>query len=337
MPQIDPLMRLESISKFYPISNVPLLRRAGFIHAVERVNLEIHSDEVVGLVGESGCGKTTLGRLIVQLTEPSAGRLLFKGSDLSTLQGSAAQKVRRDIQMIFQDPLGSLNPRQTIGSILRTPLLVHQLATPRDVDARVIDLLARVGLPPETANRWPVQLSGGQQQRIGIARALSLKPELIVADEPISSLDVSIQAQIINLLKSLKRSYQLSMLFISHDLSAVRHISQRVGVMYLGQVVELAGRDELFDNPLHPYTRALLSAVPVPNPRVQLSRTRVVLEGEVPSPANPPPSCRFHTRCPIAEFPLCRDEEPEFRTVVSGHQVACHMVPSVGSKANGSE
>lgn len=321
MLQTEPLLRIEDLSKFYPIAS-GFSRNKGFVRAVEHVNLEIFPNEVFGLVGESGCGKTTLGRLIVRLVEPSGGRILFKGKDLTRARDLSD---RRQVQMIFQDPLGSLNPRQTVGTILRTPLLVHKLAPPRMVDDQVTELLAQVGLLPETAMRFPVQLSGGQQQRVGIARALSLRPELVVADEPISSLDVSIQAQIINLLKSLQRQYNLSMLFISHDLSVVRHISQRIGVMYLGKMVELAPRDELYSNPLHPYTRALLSAVPVPDPRSEAHRTRIVLKGELPSPSNPPSGCRFHTRCPIAQFPFCREKEPELRVIASGHQVACHL------------
>jgi oligopeptide/dipeptide ABC transporter ATP-binding protein len=322
MLRTDPLLSIRDVSKFYPMSGGSFLGRKVFVRAVERVNLEIYPNEVFGLVGESGCGKTTLGRLIVRLIEPSQGHLFFKGTDLAAHRDTTN---RREIQMIFQDPLGSLNPRQSVGTILGTPLLVHQLASTETVKGQVANLLSQVGLPPETARRWPVQLSGGQQQRVGIARALSLRPDLVVADEPISSLDVSIQAQILNLLKSLQRQYQLSMLFVSHDLSVVRHISQRVGVMYLGKIVELASRDELYSNPRHPYTSALLSAVPVPNPRSESHRARIVLKGDLPSPSNPPTGCRFHTRCPVAQFPLCREKEPEIRMIAQGHQVACHL------------
>ena len=320
------IVQVQQVSKFFDVSRGLLSRRGGQVRAVDGVSFDICSNETLGLVGESGCGKTTLGRLIVRLIKPSKGQILYKGTNIFDLRGEDSKRIRREIQMIFQDPLGSLNPRKTIGHSLKTPLLVHGLASRNEVEDRVVELLQQVGLSPDTLRRWPVQLSGGQQQRIVIARALLLQPELIVADEPISSADVSIQAQLINLLRRLQREYNLSMLFISHDLSMVRHISNRVAVMYLGKIVELANRDELYGNPLHPYTKALLSAVPVPKPALERKRERIILKGDVPSPANPPSGCYFHTRCPIMQRPICVEEEPGLRDVGEGHWVACHLV-----------
>jgi oligopeptide transport system ATP-binding protein len=294
------------------------------VRAVDGISFDVHKGETLGLVGESGCGKSTTGRTIIQLYRPTSGEVDFDGVNLVTLKGEDLRKMRRKMQMIFQDPYASLNPRMTVGEIVGEALVVHHVATGRDVEQRVEHLLELVGLNPSFANRFPHEFSGGQRQRIGVARALALQPSFIVCDEPISALDVSIQAQVVNLLEELQDQFNLTYLFIAHDLSMVRHISDRVAVMYLGVIVELASRNEIYLSPLHPYTQALLSAVPIPDPFAEAQRKRVILEGDVPSPVNPPSGCRFRTRCPIAK-PRCAESRPEFRELKPGHFVACHF------------
>jgi oligopeptide transport system ATP-binding protein len=300
-------------------------RQVGAVQAVDGVSFDVLSGETLGLVGESGCGKTTAGRTILQLYRPTAGHVYFDGVDLTELKGEALRQMRRRMQMIFQDPFASLNPRMPVSRIIGEPLRAHNLTSKKEREERVKDLLDIVQLNPRFINRYPHEFSGGQRQRIGIARALASNPEFIVCDEPISALDVSIQAQVVNLLEDLQADLGLTYLFIAHDLSMVRHICTRVAVMYLGKIVELAEKNALYDRPLHPYTQALLSAVPVPDPEVERQRRRVVLEGDVPSPVAPPQGCNFNTRCPVAEA-ICREEDPEWRDVGGGRFVACHLV-----------
>jgi oligopeptide/dipeptide ABC transporter ATP-binding protein len=319
------LLDVRDLVMHFPLTQgVIFQRKVGAVRAVDGLSFTIRKGETLGLVGESGCGKSTAGRAILQLYRPTSGTVQFEGVELTRLKGEALRKMRRQVQMIFQDPYASLNPRMTVGSIIGEPLDIHGLARGRDKQQRVEELLRVVGLNPYFANRYPHEFSGGQRQRIGIARALAVNPSFIVCDEPISALDVSIQAQIINLLEELQDEFGLTYLFIAHDLSVVRHISDRIAVMYLGKIVELADRLELYEQPLHPYTKALLSAVPIPDPTIERKRERIILTGDVPSPVNPPPGCRFHTRCPLADT-ICREQEPEFREVTPGHWAACHF------------
>ena len=326
MTSREVLLRVENLVKHFPITQGILFQRqVGAVHAVDGVSFNIHRSETLGLVGESGCGKTTTGRTILQLYRPTSGSVIFGDTDLVQLKGEELRKIRRKIQMIFQDPYASLNPRMTVGEIIGEPLVIHKVSQGKAVEERVNQLLELVGLDPTFENRYPHEFSGGQRQRIGVARALALQPELIVCDEPISALDVSIQAQVVNLLEDLQKQFNLTYLFIAHDLSMVRHISNRVAVMYLGIIVELASRVELYSNPLHPYTQALLSAVPIPDPVIEEKRKRTILKGDVPSPVNPPSGCRFRTRCPIAKA-ICAEERPEWREVKPDHFAACHFV-----------
>jgi oligopeptide transport system ATP-binding protein len=322
----EPLLEVRDLVKHFPVGGGLFTKPRGLIRAVDGVSFTIRRGETLGLVGESGCGKTTTGRCILQLERPTSGRVIFDGRDLTGLDDAALREVRRRVQVIFQDPYSSLNPRMTVGQIVAEPLRVHRIVTDRAArEARVRGLLGEVGLLPQHAHRYPHQLSGGQRQRVGIARALAMEPSLIVCDEPVSALDVSIQAQIINLLGDLQAELGLTYLFVAHDLSVVRHISDRVAVMYLGRIVELADRQALYDDPLHPYTRALLSAVPIPDPVVEARREHLVLRGEVPSPLNPPAGCVFHPRCPMA-IAECSRTVPELREVRPGHRAACIRV-----------
>jgi len=323
----EPLVHIENLKKHFPIRRgIIFQRQVGAVQAVDGVSFDIHRGETMGLVGESGCGKSTTGRTMLRLYPPTGGSVLFGGKDIFKSNGRDLLAIRRQAQMIFQDPYASLNPRWTVNAIVGEPLWVHGLAKGRAQTERVQELLKLVGLNPMYVNRYPHEFSGGQRQRIGVARALASDPEFIICDEPISALDVSIQAQVVNLLEDLQNKLGLTYLFIAHDLSMVRHICDRVAVMYLGKIVELAPKDELYSNPLHPYTQALLSAVPVPDPKAERQRQRIILTGDVPSPVNPPSGCRFHTRCPIAQS-VCSEQEPEWRdpTVSGGHWVACHL------------
>ena len=322
----DALLQVDGLVKHFPVGGGLIGAPAGMVKAIDGVDFSIRRGETLGLVGESGCGKTTTGRCILQLERATRGRIVFEGADITGMTQAELRSVRRRMQVIFQDPYSSLNPRMSIGEILAEPLKVHGIVRDRrQREERVQELLGQVGLLAQHARRYPHQLSGGQRQRVGIARALAMEPALIVCDEPVSALDVSIQAQIINLLEDLQAKYHLTYLFIAHDLSVVRHISDRVAVMYLGKIVELADRTALYEEPLHPYTRALLSAVPIPDPGLESGRERMVLRGEVPSPLNPPSGCVFHPRCPVAES-RCSAEIPPLREIRPGHWAACHLV-----------
>ena len=318
-----PLVEIIDAVKHFPITGGVFLREVARVRAVDGVSLTIKKGETLGLVGESGCGKSTLGRLILRLEEPTAGQVLFEGEDILKFNSTKLRDLRQEMQIIFQDPFSSLNPRKNVAQVIGEPLLVQGIISRKERYNRVLELMEEVGLKREQMRRFPHQFSGGQRQRIGVARALALNPKLIICDEAVSALDVSIQAQVINLLQDLQEKFDLTYLFISHDLSVVEHISDRVAVMYLGLIVESAGSDELYTNPLHPYTQALLSSSPVPDPKAE--RKRTVLLGDVPSPIDPPPGCRFHTRCPLVED-VCRREMPEMRELQSEHFVACHLV-----------
>jgi len=320
------LLEVRNLKMYFPITQGILIQRhVGDIKAVDGITFNVHQGETLGLVGESGCGKSTTGRAILQLYRPTAGDAIFDGVSLPSLKVEPLRRIRRRMQMIFQDPYASLNPRMTVGNIVGEPLEVHNILPRRERRARVQELLEIVGLNPYFVNRYPHEFSGGQRQRIGVARALAVQPDFIVCDEPISALDVSIQAQIINLLEDLQDEFNLTYLFIAHDLSVVRHISTRVAVMYLGKLMELTDRATLYDSPLHPYTQALLSAVPIPDPNVEDERKRIILQGDVPSPAHPPAGCNFSTRCPY-KMDICESTEPAWKDVGSEHWVACHLV-----------
>jgi len=321
-----PLIRISGLRKWFPITRGILFqKRIGNVHAVDGVDLEVYKGETLGLVGETGCGKSTLARVVMRLYDATEGTIEFEGQDITHAKGGDLRHLRREMQMIFQDPFASLNPRKTVGSIIGTPYRLHKVVPRKQIKSEVQQLMELVGLNPEHYNRYPHEFSGGQRQRIGVARALALRPKLIVCDEPVSALDVSIQAQVINLLEDLQEEFDLTYLFIAHDLSVVKHVSDRVAVMYLGKIVEMAEGDTLYRNPKHPYTGALLSAVPIPDPDLAAAKKRIILEGDVPSPIDPPSGCRFHPRCPNAQFPKCSEDEPELLPHHPGQVAACHF------------
>lgn len=316
------LLEIHNLKKYYPVTGGFFKRTIGNVKAVDDVSFSLRRGETLGLVGESGCGKSTAGRTILRLMKPTEGKIIFEGKDITRLSGAKLQRARRDFQMVFQDPYASLNPMQMVGDIIAEPILNYEKRNKRKLEAEIKALLKRVGLPEEAYYKYAHEFSGGQRQRIGIARALALHPKLIVADEPVSALDVSVQSQVLNLLKELQIEFDLTYLFIAHDLSVVKHMSDRIGVMYLGNLVELASNKDLYREPLHPYTQALISAIPEPNPAKR--KERIVLKGDVPSPQNPPTGCPFHTRCPVA-MEVCSQEKPALAEVRPGHQVACHL------------
>jgi oligopeptide/dipeptide ABC transporter ATP-binding protein len=321
-----PLVRIRDLRKLFPITRGILFqKRIGDVHAVDGVDLDIFKGETLGLVGETGCGKSTLARVVMRLYEATEGSIEFEGQDITRVKGGDLRDLRREMQMIFQDPFASLNPRKTVGSIIGAPYRLHKVVPRKQIKSEVQQLMELVGLNPEHYNRFPHEFSGGQRQRIGVARSLALRPKLIVCDEPVSALDVSIQAQVLNLLEDLQEEFNLTYLFIAHDLSVVKHVSDRVAVMYLGKIVEMAVGQTLYRNPKHPYSGALLSAVPIPDPDLAAAKKRIILEGDVPSPIDPPSGCRFHPRCPNAQFPRCSDEEPQLRPHHPGQVAACHF------------
>ncbi|MDP9729075.1 ABC transporter ATP-binding protein [Alicyclobacillus tolerans] len=317
------LLEVKNLKKHFPIRKGFIRRTAGYVRAVDGIDLTVYAGETLGVVGESGCGKSTMGRSLLRLVEPTSGQIHFQGKDIMKLSKSQMRDMRREMQIVFQDPYASLNPRYTIGQTLSEPMEIHHLHNSTARKQRVQSMLERVGLDPSYSSRFPHEFSGGQRQRIGIARALVLNPKLMILDEPVAALDVSVQSQVINLLEDLQQDFNLTYIFVAHDLSVVKHISNRILVMYLGRMMELASSNDLFADPLHPYTRALLSAVPIPNPRVK--RERIILQGDLPSPANPPKGCVFHTRCPLAQD-VCREKVPEWREAKHNHMVACHLV-----------
>jgi len=317
------LMVVKDLKKYFPVRSGLLQRVTAQVKAVDGVSFTVKSGECLGMVGESGCGKTTIGRTILRLVEPTAGSVIFDGTDIATANTKMLKALRRNMQIIFQDPYSSLDPRVPIGESISEGLLIHGTKDSRERNRIVVDMLKKVGLEEYHARRYPHEFSGGQRQRIGIARALALRPKFIVCDEPVSALDVSIQSQVLNILRDLQKEFGLTYLFIAHNMSVVEHISDRVAVMYLGKMVELTDREELFRDPRHPYTQALMSAIPIPDPKIK--RTRIVLKGDVPSPLNPPSGCRFHTRCPVAQLDICAVKDPEFREVKPGHWAACHF------------
>ena len=323
-PNSNDLMIVQDLKKYFPVRSGLMQRVTAHVKAVDGVSFTIQSGECLGMVGESGCGKTTVGRSILRLVEPTAGSVVFDGQDIAKADAKTLKAMRRNMQIIFQDPYSSLDPRVPIGESISEGLLIHGMKDSRQRNAIVVDMLRKVGMEEYHSRRYPHEFSGGQRQRIGIARALALRPKFIVCDEPVSALDVSIQSQVLNILRDLQHEFGLTYLFIAHNLSVVEHISDRVAVMYLGKMVELTDREELFRDPRHPYTQALMSAIPIPDPKVKGKRARIVLKGDVPSPLNPPPGCRFHTRCPIAQD-VCSKQEPEFRELKPGHWAACHF------------